>query len=312
MFAEEDETNDEKITTEGAKDSGIVIISNISSEEITSPFTKIPVKTPVKSLKSQFIKMSPLSSASKLSSQSSVSSSLRSTLNPTHPNLGINGKLKKVSELNNTRFDLSSHPTSSSVNTPAVYTLHNRGAEVEQSIYAGPNYGLSDLVWTEIQQCKGISNLYDWQDQCLTKAIESSQNLIYSLPTSGGKTLVAEILMIRELLCNRKHSIYVLPYVSIVQEKIRTLSTLAVNLNFAVEEYAGNRGAFPPRQRRSKKVIYIATLEKAHGIINSLMELGRLQEIGLYFSFFLVFISNVLKCYVSIHHQVWWWLMKST
>ena len=86
---------------------------------------------------------------------------------------------------------------------------------------------------------------------------------------------------IRELLCAKKHCLYVLPYVSIVQEKVRTLSPLAVSLNFAVEEFAGNRGSIPPRQRKSKRVIYIATLEKAHGIANSLMELGRLQEIGL-------------------------------
>ena len=87
--------------------------------------------------------------------------------------------------------------------------------------------------------------------------------------------------MVRELLCNKNHCLFVLPYVSIVQEKIRTLSSLAIALNFAIEEYAGNRGTYPPRKRKSKRVIYIATLEKAHGIINSLMEDGRLKEIGI-------------------------------
>ncbi len=62
---------------------------------------------------------------------------------------------------------------------------------------------------------------------------------------------------------------------------MRTLSPLAVTLEFAVEEFAGNRGSVPPRQRQSKRCIYVATLEKAHGIVNSLMEAGRLHEIGL-------------------------------
>ena len=181
---------------------------------------------------------------------------------------------------------------------------------MEQCAFSGPNYGLSNFVWSEVKKAKGIANLYDWQDQCLKKAVESPHNLIYSLPTSGGKTLVSEILMVRELLCNRKHCLYVLPYVSIVQEKIRTLASLAVNLDFAVEEYAGNRGAYPPRQRKKKKVIYIATLEKAHGIINSLMELGRLQEIGTN-PRFIIFSSYSFNC-MFLLFQGWWLWMKFT
>lgn len=112
-------------------------------------------------------------------------------------------------------------------------------------------------------------------------AIASRTNLIYALPTSGGKTLVAEILLLRELLCYQKNVMFVLPFVSIVQEKVWSLSPFAVSLNFLVEEYAAGKGKCPPRKRRNKKSVFVCTIEKCLVLLDSLIENGRADELGL-------------------------------
>lgn len=84
-----------------------------------------------------------------------------------------------------------------------------------------------------------------------------------------------------ELTCNKKNAIFILPFVAIVQEKIQAMTPFALELGFLVEEYAATKGTFPPKKRRKKNSIYICTIEKALGLINSLIEEKRLHEIGI-------------------------------
>jgi POLQ-like helicase len=159
-------------------------------------------------------------------------------------------------------------------------------------------YGLPKTVKTLLKSLRNIDSLYDWQHELLTKmeqnyliALQNDNckldNLLYLSPTSGGKTLVAELLMLKCLLVRRKNCIFVMPFVSIVQEKVQMLDPFGESLNFYVEEYAGSRGIIPPIKRQASKnkpTLYICTIEKAYSLLNSLLELDRLNELGLVFA----------------------------
>ncbi|KAK7867975.1 hypothetical protein R5R35_014759 [Gryllus longicercus] len=168
------------------------------------------------------------------------------------------------------------------VSRPKTSDVFSPAADSGNFSKLGSFFGLSSEVKVLFEKYKGIKNLYEWQEECLSlKAVEEKTNLVYALPTSGGKTLVAEILLLRELLCYKKNVLFVLPYISIVQEKVHSLSQFAIDLGFLVEEYAGGKGQYPPKKRRRKQSIYVATIEKAHSLINSMIDSKRLSEIGL-------------------------------
>ena len=122
----------------------------------------------------------------------------------------------------------------------------------------------------------GIELMFRWQVECLMKQdVLTGRNLIYSAPTSSGKTLVAEMLILKRLLETKKKAIYVLPYVSIVCEKVHQLSVLLRGCGLKVGGFMGGsapRGGFPSVD------IAVCTIEKANSLVNRLIEERTLEK----------------------------------
>jgi len=59
----------------------------------------------------------------------------------------------------------------------------------------------------------------------------AGRNLVYSAPTSAGKSAVAEVLLLRRLLAARRPALLALPFVSLCAEKVAHLERLLAPLH---------------------------------------------------------------------------------
>ena len=127
---------------------------------------------------------------------------------------------------------------------------------------------------------KNINSLMRWQYEALhlPGVLEGTSNLIFSAPTSAGKTIVADILMIRKVLKKQKKGLVILPYISLANEKVTALETMLKYTSLQVGGFMGNSlpsGRFPAVN------IAVCTIEKANNIINRLIEEGNLDDLGI-------------------------------
>ncbi len=150
------------------------------------------------------------------------------------------------------------------------------------------NIGLPNEIGKSYENI-GLHQLYKWQYECLFNTnILLKKNLIYCAPTSGGKTLVAELLILKTILnpINKKQkAIFVVPYISLVSEKEKHVKRILTLYNRAqlksdrirVKGYYGEQTV---SRHGIKESVLICTIEKVNIIINSLILSGQIHTLG--------------------------------
>ncbi|KAI1610563.1 DNA polymerase theta subunit [Exophiala viscosa] len=146
----------------------------------------------------------------------------------------------------------------------------------------------------------GVRSIYPWQSSCLLGRglLSGEQNLVYTAPTGGGKSLVADVLLLKKIIENpQKKSILVLPYVALVQEKLKLLRALTDGVSKQVElsdeppnptwrrpspviRVAGFFGGSRPTVQWADCDVAVCTIEKANSLLNSAIEEGKHGEIA--------------------------------
>ncbi|XP_045518673.1 DNA polymerase theta [Pieris brassicae] len=140
------------------------------------------------------------------------------------------------------------------------------------------NWGLPNEIVIKYAE-KGIHTMFDWQVECLSnpKVLFNCKNLVYSAPTSAGKTLVAEILTIKTVLERQKKVIVILPFVSIVREKMFYLQHILSSSGIRVEGFMGSLS--PPGGLQAVHIA-ICTIEKANSLVNKMLDDKSISDLG--------------------------------
>ncbi|KAM9035080.1 DNA polymerase theta-like isoform 2-T2 [Sarcophilus harrisii] len=140
------------------------------------------------------------------------------------------------------------------------------------------SWGLPKAV-LEKYQSFGVVQMFEWQAECLLLGqVLEGRNLVYSAPTSAGKTLVAELLILKRVLEMRKKALFILPFVSVAKEKKYYLQNLFQEVGLLVEGYMGSCS---PAVRFSALDIAVCTIERANGLVNRLIEEDKMDLLGM-------------------------------
>ncbi|XP_018101295.1 DNA polymerase theta isoform X2 [Xenopus laevis] len=125
----------------------------------------------------------------------------------------------------------------------------------------------------------GVTQMFEWQAECLMLGqVLEGRNLVYSAPTSAGKTLVAELLILKRVLETRRKALFILPFVSVAKEKTFYLQNLFQEVGVKVDGYMGSSS---PAGGFSSLDVAVCTIEKANGLVNRLIEENKIELLGM-------------------------------
>lgn len=119
---------------------------------------------------------------------------------------------------------------------------------------SNPKYGLPDTLTANFSAL-GVNAIYPWQASCLLARglLSGEQHLVYTAPTGGGKSLVADVLLLKRIIENpTRKAILVLPYVALVQEKLKWMCRIVQGVEKLVpdDEQAQSDRLFPRTRRK--------------------------------------------------------------
>jgi helicase len=125
-------------------------------------------------------------------------------------------------------------------------------------------------------QSFGITKLFPPQASAFETGVLQGNNLVLAIPTSSGKTLVAEICMIKAILDGRGKALYLVPLKSLAREKyddFKKYESLGISVAMSVGDYDSTG------TKLREADIVVLTTERADSIVRH--KVDWINEIGI-------------------------------
>ena len=113
----------------------------------------------------------------------------------------------------------------------------------------------------------GIVDLYPPQAEAIQKGILNGKSLLMAVPTAAGKTLIAELCMVKSILANGGRCLYIAPLKALASEKYNDFKNKYAPLGIEVGLAIGDRDS--PAQHLNRYNILVATAEKVDSLLRS-------------------------------------------
>lgn len=124
-------------------------------------------------------------------------------------------------------------------------------------------------------------SMYAWQQECLStpRVLEGTCNLVFTAPTSSGKTYVAETVIMEHVKRNpTKIALVVLPFVALCREQRALLSEKIATVNDWLKVRTAYGGQRSPALLSQSTGIIVATIESAYSLVLRMVSLGTCLE----------------------------------
>ena len=112
---------------------------------------------------------------------------------------------------------------------------------------------------------KGYTKLHPPQETALKSGILEGKNFVLAMPTASGKTLIAELAMIKSILSNKGRALYVVPLRALASEKYEDLKEKYSQLGLKVALASGDYDT--PSKFLANYDIIVATSEKVDSLL---------------------------------------------
>lgn len=121
-----------------------------------------------------------------------------------------------------------------------------------------------------ILQLKGVGAMHDWQRECLSHMdVVSGRNLVFCAPTSAGKSLVSDVLMLNRLTRSENAiAMVVQPYVSMCEERERGLRQMTDAFGIKCVSMYGGRGQL--LAKTPGRLVMVCTPERANELVSQI------------------------------------------